>query len=634
MPLSLVRHTLSDIVLPTDPQPLGGWDLFCKGNLTEQGESKSSSYFTPTDKGISFSGAIDLFTYFNACSLEKWKRYAQIKEVLLELVVDNINCVIQWVGRSQDDNTTQALVSGSRLSYFVHEPLEDGCYRVTIPVPKTNKQVVGFVLQAREVTCLKSGFYYTMVDEARINPVVLALCTTTFKKEDYIIPNIEMIKTEIIDSNEPIASRFQMFVVDNGQTLDVQALSTDQIHVLPNKNVGGSGGFARGMMEAIASEIGITHVLLMDDDVSVSTESIKRTFNLLSLCKGKYLDAFINGAMLPIEEPYRLHEDVSYVRSSGGYSSIKKNLMLNTDTDIVLNEALNVEVPNAYGAWWFSCIPVKRIKEVGLPLPLFIRCDDVEYGVRSQPIYMTLDGICVWHAGFEDRFRPSVDCYQYIRNYLITIAVNQMSNEKFFFARIARDFHFNMRLMAYDTVELILDGLEDYLKGPEFIMEPNGDAIMQEKGKKNETMVSYEELGLDCLSDVPAGKDLQAIDFTPKAKFIRLWRTLPYDRHLVPQALLRDRIGRAIYTSSAHLSFDSVLTTSIAAVDHRGEVASIRTIDRDRYRTLMDRWHALQKDYRKRGKMVSEAYRAAKPTLTSWEFWNDYLGTDLHPKQG
>ena len=97
---------------------------------------------------------------------------------------------------------------------------------------------------------------------------------------------------------------------------------------------------------------------------------------------------------------------------------------------------------------------------------------------------------------------------------------------------------------------------------------------------------------------------------------------------------MRDRIGRAIYTSSAHLSFDSVLTTSIAAVDHRGEVASIRTIDRDRYRTLMDRWHALQKDYRKRGKMVSEAYRAAKPTLTSWEFWNDYLGTDLHPKQG
>lgn len=191
--------------------------------------------------------------------------------------------------RSEEDTATQTLVSGSRLSYFAHEETEQGLYRVTVPVPRTDKQVVGFVLQAREAICLKRGVYYTMVDESQVNPVVLALCTTTFKKEDYIIPNIEMVKEEIIASDEPIASHFQMFVIDNGQTLDGEALSTDQVHVIPNKNVGGSGGFARGMMEAMASDTGVTHVLLMDDDVSVSTESIKRTFNLLSLCKGKYL---------------------------------------------------------------------------------------------------------------------------------------------------------------------------------------------------------------------------------------------------------------------------------------------------------------------------------------------------------
>lgn len=224
-------------------------------------------------EGLSFSGTLDFFTYFNACSLAKWKRYAQIEEVTLELVVDDLNCVIGWVGRSEGDAATQALVSGSRLSYFAHEETEQGLYRVTVPVPKTDKQVVGFVLQAREAICLKRGVYYTMVDESQVNPVVLALCTTTFKKEDYIIPNIEMVKEEIIASDEPIASHFQMFVIDNGQTLDGEALSTDQVHVIPNKNVGGIGRI-RSLHDGSDGKAmpGVTHVLLMDDDVSVSTE--------------------------------------------------------------------------------------------------------------------------------------------------------------------------------------------------------------------------------------------------------------------------------------------------------------------------------------------------------------------------
>ena len=81
-------------------------------------------------------------------------------------------------------------------------------------------------------------------------------------------------------------------------------------------------------------------------------------------------------------------------------------------SDIAENEAVDVEVPDAYGAWWYSCIPLNEVREKGLPLPLFVRCDDVEYGMRTKPTYMTMNGICVWHEGFEGRFRPSVDCYQ------------------------------------------------------------------------------------------------------------------------------------------------------------------------------------------------------------------------------
>ena len=63
----------------------------------------------------------------------------------------------------------------------------------------------------------------------------------------------------------------------------------------------------------MASDAGFTHVLLMDDDVKVSSESLKRTYNLLALAQGKYKNAFINGAMLAIEEPNQQFEDVSFV---------------------------------------------------------------------------------------------------------------------------------------------------------------------------------------------------------------------------------------------------------------------------------------------------------------------------------
>ena len=134
-------------------------------------------------------------------------------------------------------------------------------------------------------------------------------------------------------------------------------------------------------------------------------ESLIRTFNLLSLARGKYKDAFINGAMLSLEDPIRQFEDVSHVVDTAVYARLKQDLDVSKLSDILLNERQDIEVSKAYGAWWYSCIPVEAILKNGLPVPFFIRCDDVEFGMRNNPVYMTMDGICVWHASFEGRFR-------------------------------------------------------------------------------------------------------------------------------------------------------------------------------------------------------------------------------------
>lgn len=623
--MNYIDHTLSNIVLPKGAEPLGGWDLYIK---TPEG-----SVCAPEINGCLLQGSVDFFTYFNACSLAKWKKYAGIKRVYLHLEFANeaINkeyaCTIQFFGRSYLDSAASSLASGVRLTSTMGKTKENGSLVFDLLIPETDYEVIGFALDVRGGVVLEKAYYYARVAEEQINPVKIALCTTTFLKEDYIIPNIELVKNEVLAADDVIAKNFHMFVIDNGRTLDAEALSDEGVTVLPNPNVGGSGGFARGMMEAMKHDENFTHVLLMDDDVSISTESLRRTFNLLSLATGKYKNAFINGAMLVAEEPNRQFEDVSYVVNSGAYASVKSNkYYMDQQQYIVRNEHIDVEIPKAYGAWWFSCIPVSAIEQVGLPLPLFVRCDDVEYGMRAKPIYMTMNGICVWHDGFMGRSRASVDSYQYVRNFLIMIAMTDCSSQDLFMLRMERALRLQLRVMSYDAADLILDGIADYLKGPDYFASLNGEEVIKRNAKKNEKLVPLDELA-EPYRNVSYNKRLLGEQSYIKP-FLKLMRTLPYDRHLLPDVLLRDTPEAVFYSGLSILSPRTIGTKTLVAIDLEGNQGAVRHMDRERYQQIMDRWKALKSELKERGDEVRAAYKEALPYLTSTEFWEKYLGLD------
>lgn len=623
--MNYIDHTLSNIVLPKGAEPLGGWDLYIK---TPEG-----SVCAPEINGCLLQGSVDFFTYFNACSLAKWKKYAGIKRVYLHLEFANeaINkeyaCTIQFFGRSYLDSAASSLASGVRLTSTMGKTKENGSLVFDLLIPETDYEVIGFALDVRGDVVLEKAYYYARVAEEQINPVKIALCTTTFLKEDYIIPNIELVKNEVLAADDVIAKNFHMFVIDNGRTLDAEALSDEGVTVLPNPNVGGSGGFARGMMEAMKHDENFTHVLLMDDDVSISTESLRRTFNLLSLATGKHKNAFINGAMLVAEEPNRQFEDVSYVVNSGAYASVKSNkYYMDQQQYIVRNEHIDVEIPKAYGAWWFSCIPVSAIEQVGLPLPLFVRCDDVEYGMRAKPIYMTMNGICVWHDGFMGRSRASVDSYQYVRNFLIMIAMTDCSSQDLFMLRMERALRLQLRVMSYDAADLILDGIADYLKGPDYFASLNGEEVIKRNAKKNEKLVPLDELA-EPYRNVTYNKRLLG-DQSYIKPFLKLMRTLPYDRHLLPDVLLRDTPEAVFYSGLSILSPRTIGTKTLVAIDLEGNQGAVRHMDRERYQQIMDRWKALKSELKERGDEVRAAYKEAQPYLTSTEFWEKYLGLD------
>lgn len=582
----------------------------------------ATSSYDAVAEALAFQDSIDFFTYFNAFSAGKWKRYTIVEQVYLHMELSGDACDVFQLRAAENAQETMcgtaplARFSGSQS----FEPLE-------VELPLSEDSLVSFCLKSSGATQVKNAYYYTKVDPDAIRPIGLVLSTTTFKKEAFIEANIEAVKREVLQCDEPIADRFHMFVVDNGRTLDAVALSCEGISVVPNNNVGGAGGFARGMMEAMASDMGATHVLLMDDDVRVSPESFKRTFNMLALANDRYKDAFVSGAMLALEQPNKQYEDVAVVRKDGLYDRIKPDLMVDTVSDIVRNEQIDVEVENAYGAWWYCCIPVSAIKKNGLPLPLFVRCDDVEYGMRSEPTIMTMNGICVWHDGFEGRFRASVDCYQYVRNFLIMIAVDQKSSERLFMLRLARTFGIYVRSMNYESAELMLDGLEDYLKGPDFIKTASGEQLMVQNGKKNEKLIPVAELDAQVMKNLEINYDMLGGE-DKRSMFMKLLEMLPHDRHMLPDALLSDQPASVYYSRGAYPGWKTMRRKVLVALDATGENGHVRIMDKARYRDLKRRYRTLVSEYNQRKDELVKAYLDAAPYLTSRDFWETYLGMD------
>ncbi len=617
------RFKLANVLLKTDDYLKNDTDLLYR-------RSPSARTFE-YENTLRFSGELDFCTYFNAVSSAKWRKYCGLVSIRLHLELAGDPCLVTTVGLSLTPSGGPVVEKGGK-SVLIEASSDFKVHELDVPVDGAT--VSGFTLSTMGQARVRNAWYYTLVDESQIRDIRIALCTTTFKKEDYITANIARIREGILNTDEPVARGFHMFVVDNGRTLDAPALSGEGVDVIPNVNAGGSGGFALGMMKALeaAPEEGaegdaFTHVVLMDDDVRMSVESLKRLHALLSLASASYARAFVNGAMLQMEQPSLQFEDVSYVRTLGGFAKIKPDLLVNTRTGILENEGIDVEVENAYGAWWFSCIPVSYIKEMGLPLPFFVRCDDVEYGLRCQPTYMTMNGICVWHARFEGRFNAAVACYQYVRNMLVTRTLHIRRGSTVFMLLYWRLFHIYLRTMDYDAAELWLDGLEDYLEGPELLMTGDPFEHMGRALAKAEKLVPLEELDQDVVSRLEV--DLKWFQGDYSGHLLRkLLVAIPHDRHWFPDFMLSNKPGAISPSVSENFVpwYKTAMRKQLVALSPDGKCGAVRTMDRARWRALNERYRELIARYRNTKIAVGERYRAKEREMTSVAFWKRYLG--------
>lgn len=362
-------------------------------------------------------GRWDFFTYFNGLSLEKWKKYTVAKNFYLVLEIKGkfeLNVFGHYFNREH--------IERESIGHYSFNYIERT--KVIVPISKTSKsQVVGFELAAQKTTVVYAAYYAVDVDNDKILYPYIALTTTTFKKEDYIEQNINILKENLF-CDEEYKDHFCWNIVDNGCTLPEQVSENDTIRIFHNKNVGGAGGFSRGMIEGLTQKKMPTHILLMDDDVNFSPESFKRLYKLLSIIRPEYKEYFVSGAMLKMNEPNIQHEDIGKLNTKGYHEAVKPNLDLNLWDSVLINEKIDDSAEHKYAAWWFCCIPVGVARLDNLPLPVFVRGDDVEYSLRNNAKFISMNGICIWHDGFEGKFSAALEYYQVERNELILTAMH------------------------------------------------------------------------------------------------------------------------------------------------------------------------------------------------------------------
>lgn len=338
---------------------------------------------------------LDFTTYFNSLSLKKWKRYTTIKALQLALQLEGRFQVIFHL-YDEKANVRDISVEAElpHFSYSMNAEELDGV-------------LLGFSLQCISDTGEYFGGQwngeFTQWEDKKIG-----ISITTFKREKYLKRTMTLLHD--FQKDHPWLS---VLVVDNGSTLE--EMQGDRFRVIHNRNFGGSGGFTRGMIEYV-EQGAVDYVLLMDDDIVLETSALERTFALLSGLKEEYMDSFLSGAMLSLERPCIQYENTARwgkIRLHGE----GKNLNLVNASNLVQNEKVPSQ-KNRYGAWWYCAIPVHRIQEIGYPLPIFVKGDDMEYGIRNHREVMSMNGIGVWHQSFQSKMSPVVNYYS-DRNMLI-----------------------------------------------------------------------------------------------------------------------------------------------------------------------------------------------------------------------
>jgi hypothetical protein len=298
-----------------------------------------------------------------------------------------------------------------------------------------------------------------------VQPVNLGISITTYTREDAVKKMVARL-TRAVQSHPRYSDSISLTVVDNGQTLTSDDVSGASL--IPNRNLGGAGGFMRGLIH-YQDEGLVTHVLFMDDDASCETESIFRSAAFLE--HSRSAAAAVTGGMLYENVQFQQWENGAWF--DYGCHPLHFNLDLRQVENLLKNEGEDKEYTGGkgiYGAWWFFMFPVGQITTY-VP-PYFVRGDDVSFSYSNDFDIIRLNGVSCWQEDFKIKASPVTHYLDFRSHIMHHLLLNKLSHStKGITSMVWRYCSEYNNSYFYDSAHAIIQAFNDILEGPDYWLD-------------------------------------------------------------------------------------------------------------------------------------------------------------------
>lgn len=562
--------------------------------------------FSGTARRITFgNGGRALFdTAFNLFNLGKWQHYCGLESLFLSLRGSGRFGLV--VRQSAQDRSCE-FVLNEIIDLQQDQPLR---FDLSERLERSLGGVVSFTLTALGEGHLDSAEWQTEQPPLRKPELVVSI--TTFRREAAVLDSVSRFQD--FAATSPIAPHLHLVVVDNGQSAEIAA--SPQVTPIANANLGGSGGFARGLIEA--GRRGATHCLFMDDDASIHMEALERVWTFLAYASAP--NTAVAGALTMSNFRWALWENGSLFNMRCKPQGLGTDLRHFGQVLHLENGFPRHQPHNYYGGWWFFAFPLAFARH--RPFPFFVRGDDISFSIANDFRIATLPGVvCFQDADFSDK-ESLQTLYLDLRSHLIHhLALPQMEISRLMTLSVPlRFFGLSFLQCHYDTLEALNISFEDTMRGPAFFAR-NAD-MAQRRADLN--AIRQSEAWKPLEGPVPP----ERIRFDPDKAWVRLFMKLTLNGHLLP--FFRHYGNRRVLRAGQRGSIRQ--TWAAAQITYLNDQGQYFTVRHSKARAFRQGWRMMRNVLRLNARLdqIKAEWREGYAELATDRFWHEKLALDAN----
>ncbi|WP_242676882.1 glycosyltransferase [Rhodococcus sp. ABRD24] len=623
---------LQRVLLPRAGEPLDVRSLYMEESATNARRAHATSR---TSVSIGAESEVSFCSYFNAFPASYWRRWSVLGSVILRLELSG-HCRVD-VYRSKAD-ASRIHVEGKEFREGVLEfeidlgPFEDGGW-------------IWFdITTDTEVELLSAGWHAPIDAQGEAS---VAVGIPTFNRPTDCVKALAALASDplVMDvvKHVIVPDQGTRKVRDEPGFTEAAAALGDKLAIHDQGNLGGSGGYSRIMYEALktfqASEAtgkndpACDFILFMDDDIEIEPDSILRALAMSRFAKSPIL---VGGQMLNLQERSHLHTMGEVIKRENFMWSAAPNVEYDHDfakrplSDRERSGLLHRRIDVDFNGWWMCMIPRQVAEEIGQPLPLFIKWDDVEYGLRARAAgypTVTMPGTAIWHMAWSDK-DDAIDwqAYFHLRNRLVVAALHmQGNNAGLLVLDTVKATVKHLLCLEYSTVAIQNLAIQDFLAGPEHV----ADLLPTALGTVHALRKEYPDavvLPSSTSLPLPSREDVGNVSLPTNKVAIatRLVKGLVHNfRKSKPEHLEQPQLNVPTLDARWFL-LSQVDGVTVTTADGRGVV--YRKRDPKIAARLLKESLRLRRELVERFPDLEREYQAAVPELTSKERWERVFG--------